>query len=76
MIANELRQLVEKTFADDPEFCEKVILSLALNENVVFLGQKLNREQWEMAALKQIQKARESGIVPDGSLSGPSRQIA
>lgn len=65
MIPDDLRQLVERTFGHDPEFCDKVILSLKLDENIVFLGQKLDRKPWEMAALKKIRDAKETSIVPE-----------
>ena len=39
MITEKLRQLVEKTFAHDPEFGKDVILALKLERNLSFLGE-------------------------------------
>jgi hypothetical protein len=65
MITEKLRQLVEKTFARDPEFGKDVILALKLERNLSFLGKDRKREQWEIAALSKIQQAHETGVIPD-----------
>jgi hypothetical protein len=64
MIPNNLRRLAEQKFTNDPEFCKDVLLALELDQNVVFLGQNQNREPWEIMALKEIQKAKETGVIP------------
>jgi hypothetical protein len=54
MITDKLRQLVEKTFADDPEFASDVLKLLERGHNLSFFGKDKKREQWEIAELKRI----------------------
>jgi hypothetical protein len=65
VISNEFRQFVDKTFAQDLDFRDDVITALNLDRNLAHLGQNANRKPWEIAALKRIQQAHETGVVPD-----------
>jgi hypothetical protein len=56
MIDSKLRQFVEQSFPNDPEFCKNVLLSLKHGQNVVLLGKNQNRARWEIVALKKIQE--------------------
>jgi hypothetical protein len=56
MIDSKLRQFVERSFPNDPEFCKNVLLSLKHGQNVVLLGKNQNSPPWEIMALKKIQE--------------------
>lgn len=82
MIDSQLRQFVEQSFPNDPEFCKDVLLALKHGQNVVFLGQNQNRPPGEIMALKKIQETFPSfdcdlpvshgvvGVVEDGGVGG------
>ena len=65
MVSNAIRRLAEKTFAHDSEFGNDALTALKLGQNLAHLGQNANRKPWEIAALKKIQQAHESGVVLD-----------
>ena len=74
MVGDELRRLVERTFADpsddaggEAEFRRMVLEALEAGRNLSFLGRRLGCEPWEIAALKKIEEAHRSGIAPDSA---------
>lgn len=72
MISDDIRQLVERTFpdpfgelGDDAEFRGMVLAALEAGQSLSTLGRRLKCEDWELLALKRIEVAHRSGIVPD-----------
>jgi hypothetical protein len=57
MISDETRQRVNRWFGHDAEFCQQIFQALEADESLLFLGQNLHRETWELAELKKIQEA-------------------
>jgi hypothetical protein len=72
MIHDDLKRLVEKTFpdafgepSDNADFRQKIYDTLEAGKSLVFLGKDLKCEPWEIAALKKIGEAHETGVIPE-----------
>ena len=69
MITNELRRRVNQSFGDDAELCNQIFRALEADKSLLFLGQDLRRETWELAELKNIQEAyrKECGSLEEAN---------
>jgi hypothetical protein len=72
MIHDDLKRLVEKTFpdafdepGDNAEFRQATFDALEAGKPLTFLGRSLDCEPWEIAALKKIEEAHQTGIIPE-----------
>lgn len=73
MISDDLRRLVERTFpdafgessGDDAEFRAAILDAMVAGKSLTFLGQDRGCDAREMGALKKIEEAHRTGVVPD-----------
>jgi hypothetical protein len=72
MIHDDLKRLVGETFpdafdepGDNAEFHQAIFDALEAGKTLTFLGRDLGCEAWEIAALKKIEEAHQTGIIPE-----------